>query len=54
MSLKIIIVHIKYKPYLETNIQITSKTIKIVLIGDDSVAHCENIQMLNFLMLIVI
>lgn len=28
-GVKIIIVHIGYKPYLETNIQITSKQIKL-------------------------
>ena len=48
MSLKIIIVHMGYKPYLETNIQITSKTNKIVLIGDDSVAHLAKYPNVEF------
>ena len=48
MSLKIIIVHVGYKPYLETNIQITSKTNKIVLIGDDSVAHLAKYPNVEF------
>ena len=48
MSLKIIIVHVGYKPYLETNIQITSKTNKIVLIGDDSLAYLAKYPNVEF------
>lgn len=49
MNIPVVIIHIGYKDYLKTNLEITGKNNKIFLIGDNTVKCLENINNVTFI-----
>lgn len=49
--IKVAIVHVGYKNYLEENIKITSKTNKVILIGDESVRKLGEFYNVEFILI---
>lgn len=47
-DLSVIIIHIGYKDYLESNLKITGKNNNIYLIGDQSIEHLNKLPNVNF------
>tara|TARA_B110000483_G_scaffold220479_1_gene275553 strand:- start:528 stop:1007 length:480 start_codon:yes stop_codon:yes gene_type:complete len=47
-QIPVVVVHIGYQDYVRVNLEITSKTNKIYLIGDDSMKHLDTIQNVTF------